>query len=59
MGFANIGIPGAILIVVILLVMFGPSRLPEIGRAFGQTLSEFKKGTQEMIESHDEEVEEK
>ena len=40
--FSNIGIPGLILIFVIALIIFGPSKLPEIGRAAGRTLLEFK-----------------
>ncbi|AZB41405.1 twin-arginine translocase TatA/TatE family subunit [Bacillus sp. FJAT-42376] len=45
----NIGVPGLILIVIIALIVFGPSKLPEIGRSFGVTLREFKKGTKEML----------
>ncbi|AGT30920.1 twin-arginine translocase TatA/TatE family subunit [Geobacillus stearothermophilus] len=45
----NIGIPGLILILVIALIIFGPSKLPEIGRAFGTTLKEFKKSTRELV----------
>ncbi|WP_099353762.1 twin-arginine translocase TatA/TatE family subunit [Fredinandcohnia onubensis] len=45
----NIGIPGLILILVIALVIFGPKKLPEIGRAFGTTLKEFKKSTRELV----------
>ncbi|RAK15567.1 sec-independent protein translocase protein TatA [Anoxybacillus vitaminiphilus] len=45
----NIGIPGLILILVIALIIFGPSKLPEIGRAFGTTLREFKKSTRELV----------
>lgn len=44
----NIGIPGLILITLIALIVFGPKKLPEIGRAFGQTLREFKKSTREL-----------
>lgn len=44
----NIGIPGLILILVIALIIFGPKKLPEIGRAMGQTLKEFKKSTKEL-----------
>ncbi|SFE60543.1 twin-arginine translocase TatA/TatE family subunit [Alteribacillus iranensis] len=44
----NIGIPGLILILVIALIIFGPSKLPEIGRAFGTTLKEFKNSTREL-----------
>lgn len=50
----NIGIPGLILILVIALIIFGPSKLPEIGRAFGNTLKEFKKATHDLVNSdHD------
>jgi sec-independent protein translocase protein TatA len=53
----NIGIPGLILVLVIALIIFGPSKLPEIGRAFGSTLREFKKSTKELVS--DDEQEEK
>lgn len=56
----NIGVPGLILIVVIALIVFGPKKLPEIGRAFGQTLREFKKSTREITsESFEEESKKK
>jgi len=42
MNFAGIGIPGLVLILLIVLVLFGPQRLPELGRAVGRTLKEFK-----------------
>ncbi|QGQ45683.1 twin-arginine translocase TatA/TatE family subunit [Metabacillus sediminilitoris] len=45
----NIRIPGLILILVIALIIFGPSKLPEIGRAFGSTLREFKKSTRDLV----------
>lgn len=45
---ANIGIPGLLLILVLALIIFGPKKLPEIGKAFGQTLKEFKRSTQEL-----------
>jgi sec-independent protein translocase protein TatA len=56
--FQNIGIPGLILILVIALIIFGPSKLPEIGRAFGSTLREFKSSAKDLI-SDDKEKEEK
>lgn len=46
--FSNIGIPGLLLILTIALIIFGPSKLPELGRAFGTTLKEFKKSTREI-----------
>ncbi|WP_226527316.1 twin-arginine translocase TatA/TatE family subunit [Metabacillus niabensis] len=45
----NIGGPGLILILIIALIIFGPSKLPEIGRAFGSTLREFKKSTRDLV----------
>ncbi|MEF2094570.1 twin-arginine translocase TatA/TatE family subunit [Bacillus sp. CFBP9009] len=52
---SSIGIPGLILILVIALIIFGPSKLPEIGSAFGNTLKEFKKATNDLISNEKEE----
>ena len=56
--FSNIGVPGLILILVIALIIFGPKKLPEIGKAVGQTLSEFKKSARELTSDAVEEIEE-
>jgi sec-independent protein translocase protein TatA len=53
----NIGIPGLILILVIALIVFGPSKLPQLGRAIGQTLKEFKKSTKGIMDEGTEEFE--
>lgn len=45
---SNIGVPGLILILLLALIIFGPKKLPEIGRAFGQTLREFKNSTKDL-----------
>lgn len=57
----QIGIPGLILILVIALLIFGPSKLPEIGKAAGNSLREFKNATKGLMEEEkkDEENEEK
>lgn len=55
MGIANIGVPGLILIIVLALIIFGPKKLPEIGKAAGQTLREFKSTANDMIDTKDEE----
>lgn len=53
--FQNIGIPGLLLILFIALIIFGPSRLPEIGRSLGQTLKELKKSSKELLSEDDKE----
>jgi sec-independent protein translocase protein TatA len=50
----NIGIPGLIIILVIALIIFGPSKLPAIGRAFGNTLKEFKRATSDLVKDDNE-----
>lgn len=57
--FSSIGIPRLILLLVLVLIIFGPKKLPEIGRAFGQTLQEFKKSTRELTKDDDEVKDEK
>ncbi|GAA0444587.1 hypothetical protein GCM10008983_22490 [Lentibacillus halophilus] len=49
MGIGSIGIPGLILILVIALIVFGPSKLPEIGKSFGNSLKEFKNATKDIV----------
>ncbi len=48
-----------IIIAVVALIIFGPSRLPEIGRAVGKTLKEFQAATKEATQSFSEEVQQK
>ncbi|MEH6988064.1 twin-arginine translocase TatA/TatE family subunit [Cytobacillus firmus] len=56
---SNIGIPGLILILVLALIIFGPKKLPEIGRAFGETLKEFKKSTRDLTKDDDDDDDDK
>ncbi|NBJ69963.1 MULTISPECIES: twin-arginine translocase TatA/TatE family subunit [Clostridia] len=51
--FQSIGVPGLILILIIALVIFGPSKLPEIGKAFGNSLKEFKNATKGIVSDDD------
>lgn len=37
-----------IIIIIVALIIFGPNRLPEVGRWVGRSINEFRKGTQEM-----------
>ena len=44
-GFFNLGPLELIVIMGIVLLIFGPKKLPQIGRSFGEMLSNFRKGT--------------
>ena len=49
-----IGLPELILILLILIVVFGASRLPEIGRGIGQAITNFKSSVRESKEESEE-----
>ncbi len=44
----NIGFPELLVILLIILLLFGATKLPEIARGLGRSLSEFKKGLKEI-----------
>jgi len=54
----GLGMPELLLILVIALIIFGPRKLPEIGRAIGQSLREFKKASDELTSGIKESFEE-
>ena len=45
-----------IIIAIIALLVFGPKKLPEIGKAFGSSLREFKSATKGLVDDDDESV---
>ena len=47
--FSNIGITEFLLIAVVALLLFGPNKLPEVGRALGKTIREFKNSARELM----------
>jgi sec-independent protein translocase protein TatA len=55
----NLGPTELIIILVIVLVLFGSTRLPKLARSMGQASKEFKKGTSEGDKSADEDKPEK
>ena len=54
----NIGLPELLIIVAIALIVFGPNKLPELAKAFGRAMREFKKATEEVKESFEAETKE-
>lgn len=50
---AGIGTTGLLIIVFVALLLFGPNKLPELGKAFGRTLKEFKNGAKELAADHE------
>jgi sec-independent protein translocase protein TatA len=55
---SGIGAPGIILLVILALLLFGPNKLPELGRAVGRTFREFKSGARDIL-AEDERTERK
>ena len=51
-----IGVPELILIFVVALIFFGPRKLPELGKSLGKSLAEFKRASNELRSTLDEEI---
>jgi len=52
----SFGFPELILIFAVALIVFGPKRMPEIGRSIGKALGEFKRATNDLKLTLEEEV---
>ena len=52
----SLGVPEIIFILVVALVVFGPRKLPEIGKSLGKALAEFQRERNELISTVEEEV---
>ena len=55
--FGPIGMPELVLIFVVALLVFGPKKLPEIGKSLGKGLAEFKKASDELKKTIEDEIE--
>ena len=54
--FGSLGVPELMLILAVALIVFGPRKLPEIGRTLGKALGEFRKATDDLKSTLEREV---
>lgn len=54
--FGSLGVPELLLIFVVVLIVFGPRRIPEIGRTLGKALGEFRRATDDLKNTIEREV---
>lgn len=52
----HIGVPELIIILVVALIIFGPGKLPEAGKALGRTIREFRKSSREAMDEVQENI---
>ena len=52
--FGRIGVSELLIILVVVLIFFGPAKLPALAKSMGQAVSEFRKGTKEITKEFEE-----
>ena len=56
MRIGPLGLPEIIIILIVVLLIFGPRRLPDMAKGIGQSVREFRKGIRDMKDDFEEEV---
>jgi sec-independent protein translocase protein TatA len=51
-----IGVPELLILLVVALIVFGPRKLPDLGRSLGRSIAEFKRASNELRNTLDEEI---
>ena len=54
--FGSIGMPELIIILVIALIIFGPRKLPELGKSLGRSINEFKRASADLQNTLEQEI---
>jgi len=54
--FGSLGMSELVIILVIALIIFGPRKLPELGRSLGKSIGEFKRASNELKSTIEEEI---
>jgi sec-independent protein translocase protein TatA len=54
--FGSIGMQELIIIFVVALIIFGPRRLPELGKSLGKSIAEFKRASNELRNTLEDEI---
>ena len=54
--FGSIGMPELIIILVIALIIFGPRKLPELGKSLGRSINEFKRASTDLQNTLEQEI---
>lgn len=55
--FGSIGMPELVLIFIVALLVFGPKKLPELGKSLGRGLAEFKRASDDLKKTIEDEIE--